>query len=234
MRDENNRNTLADLTYLEFEAKRRVEDTEMIPQDDLRDVNTYTEQSLSSEDADHIAYDLNEAAPADAKPEERMDPDHSAIDAWEATGADPEQWTIADERTFSSSPSEQAEADRIEGDRPVDETYIRDVADDVTDREWRAVEGEPPSRPGDEIIGQYSGDTERRLAADASLTGSGTAFLNQDIFKDYPSGEAEYQPLEDVPDADAIAANSPVDPAAPPTEQMHGIDLLNGSHGGDD
>ena len=48
MRDENNRNTLADLTYLEFEAKRRVEDTDMIPQDDLRDVNTYTEQSLSA------------------------------------------------------------------------------------------------------------------------------------------------------------------------------------------
>lgn len=98
MRDENNRNTLADLTYLEFEAKRKVEDTDLIPQDDLRDVNTYTEQSLSSEDADHIAYDQNEAAPADAKPEERMNPDHSAIDAWEATSADPDQRTLADER----------------------------------------------------------------------------------------------------------------------------------------
>ena len=145
MRDENNRNTLADLTYLEFEAKRRVEDTDMIPQDDLRDVNTYTEQSLSSEDADHIAYDQNEAAPADAKPEERLNPDHSAIDAWEATGADPDQRTIADERSFSSSGL--AEADRIERNRPVDETYIRDVADDVTDREWRAAEDEPLLAP---------------------------------------------------------------------------------------
>ena len=53
MRDENNRNTLADLTYLEFEAKRRVEDTDMIPQDDLRDVNTYTEQSLSRRRGPH-------------------------------------------------------------------------------------------------------------------------------------------------------------------------------------
>ena len=141
MRDENNRNTLADLTYLEFEAKRKVEDTDLIPQDDLRDVNTYTEQSLSSEDADHIAYDQNEAAPADAKPEERMNPDHSAIDAWEATGADPDQRTIADERI--SSPADAGEADEVRLDRTADETVIRDVADDKTDREWRAIEGEP-------------------------------------------------------------------------------------------
>src|SRR5690606_9145084 len=31
----------------------------------------------------------------------------------------------------------------------------------------------------------------------------------------------------DVPDADAIAEESPVDPASPP-EQFHGTDLLNG------
>src|SRR5690606_8412947 len=31
----------------------------------------------------------------------------------------------------------------------------------------------------------------------------------------------------DVPDADAIAADSPVDPASPP-DQFHGTDLLNG------
>ncbi|WFB60083.1 hypothetical protein [Paenibacillus sp. BR1-192] len=232
MRDENNRNTLADLTYLEFEAKRKVEDMDLIPQDDLRDVNTYTEQSLSSEDADHIAYDQNEAAPADAKPEERMNPDHSAIDAWEATGADPDQRTIADERLSLSS--DAGEADEVRLDRTADETVIRDVADDETDREWRAIEGEPPTRPGDEVIAEYTGDAKQRVAADAAFSGSGTAFLNQDIFMNYPSGEEEYTPLEDVPDADAIAANSPVDPAAPPTEQMHGTDLLNGSNGEDD
>lgn len=232
MRDENNRNTLADLTYLEFEAKRRVEDTELIPEDDLRDVNTYTEQSLSSEDADHIAYDQNESAPADAKPEERMNPDHSAIDAWEATGAEPDQRTIAGERI--STPSGMEETDRIQLDRSANEAVIRDAADDVENREWRAIEGEPPTRPGDEVIAEYSRDTEQRVAADAALTGSGTAFLNQDIFKDYPSEQDQYMPLEDIPDADAISANSPVDPAAPPTDEMHGIDLLNGSHGEDD
>ncbi|MEX3617518.1 hypothetical protein [Paenibacillus glucanolyticus] len=232
MRDENNRNTLADLTYLEFEASRRVEDADMIPKDDLRDVNTYTEQSLSSEHADHIAYDLNEAAPADAKPEERLNPDRSAIDAWEATGAEPDQRTIAGERISSSAGIK--ETDRLQADRSVHETVNRDVADDVADREWRAIEAEPPTRPGDEVIAEYAGDREQRVAADAALTGSGTAFLNQDIFKDYPSETDQYMPLEDIPDADAISANSPVDSAAPPDEGMHGIDLLNGSHGEED
>ena len=144
MRDENNRNTLADLTYLEFEAKRRVEDTDMIPQDDLRDVNTYTEQSLAAKTRT-TSPTIRMKRACGAKPEERLNPDHSAIDAWEATGADPDQRTIADERSFSSSGL--AEADRIERNRPVDETYIRDVADDVTDREWRAAEDEPLLAP---------------------------------------------------------------------------------------
>ncbi|USB34001.1 hypothetical protein [Paenibacillus sp. YPG26] len=41
-------------------------------------------------------------------------------------------------------------------------------------------------------------------------------------------------PLEDVPDADAIEKNSPVDPAAPPEIIMHGMDLINGYDGGDE
>jgi len=190
MRDENNRNTLADLTYLEFEAKQKLEDTELIPQDDLRDVNTYTEQSLSSEEADHIAYSQDTAAPADARPEDRSPLGGSG-----------------------------------------EELGIHQIADDETDREWRAIEGEPATRPGDEIIDEYAGGPDQRVAADAALTGSGTAFLNQDIFTNYSPAEGEYKPLEDVPDADAISANSPVDPAAPSTDEMHGTDLLNGSHG---
>lgn len=37
-------------------------------------------------------------------------------------------------------------------------------------------------------------------------------------------------PLEDVPDADELTPNSPVDPSAP-TEFLHGTDLLNGTDG---
>lgn len=40
-------------------------------------------------------------------------------------------------------------------------------------------------------------------------------------------GEAEAGVFPDVPDADAVAADSPVDPASPP-DQYHGTDLLNG------
>ncbi|AGA57025.1 hypothetical protein Theco_0826 [Thermobacillus composti KWC4] len=35
-------------------------------------------------------------------------------------------------------------------------------------------------------------------------------------------------PFPDVPDADAVAAGSPVDPVSPPDE-FHGTDLLNGA-----
>ncbi|MDQ0193643.1 hypothetical protein [Paenibacillus wynnii] len=38
-------------------------------------------------------------------------------------------------------------------------------------------------------------------------------------------------PLEDVPDADDIEHDSPVDPASPPLEIVHGTDLLYGSQG---
>lgn len=37
-------------------------------------------------------------------------------------------------------------------------------------------------------------------------------------------------PFPDVPDADALAAGSPVDPAAP-ADGFHGTDLLNGADG---
>lgn len=45
--------------------------------------------------------------------------------------------------------------------------------------------------------------------------------------------DPENTELEDIPDADDIQKNSPVDPAVPPIDEMHGIDLLNGYHGED-
>jgi hypothetical protein len=41
----------------------------------------------------------------------------------------------------------------------------------------------------------------------------------------------ENDPLPDVPDADAIQKDSPVDPVAPDPDAMHGTDLLNGFDG---
>ena len=72
------------------------------------------------------------------------------------------------------------------------------------------------------------------IASAAGLTGSAIDYaededrLDKDTRMD--TGEDEL-PLEDVPDADDIEANTPVDPAAPPLEIVHGTDLLNGSSG---
>ncbi|WP_068787089.1 hypothetical protein [Paenibacillus phocaensis] len=38
-------------------------------------------------------------------------------------------------------------------------------------------------------------------------------------------------PFPDVPDADAIQKDSPIDPVAPDPDAMHGTDLLNGFDG---
>ncbi|WP_379316094.1 hypothetical protein [Paenibacillus puldeungensis] len=43
-----------------------------------------------------------------------------------------------------------------------------------------------------------------------------------------------FNTLPDVPDADEIEMNSPVDPVAPDPDAMHGTDLLNGYDGDDD
>ncbi|GAB6929249.1 hypothetical protein JCM10914A_32320 [Paenibacillus sp. JCM 10914] len=224
MRDENNRNTLADLTYLEFEAKRRVSDTELIPEDDMKDVNTYTTQSLSSEQADHIAYDQNDSAPADADPS-LLHQDQSANEAWEQ---------IASEDAAIVAGEDTDEMNRAHPSSPDIALQGEDAADEIAEHEWRSVEGDIPSRPGDDLVTESSLDPVQRVEMDAAMTGSGTAFMKQDIFKNFPSAEEDSAPLEDVPDADAIAPNSPVDPAAPPVDQMHGIDLLNGSNGEED
>ncbi|MEK3782040.1 hypothetical protein [Paenibacillus sp. FSL R5-0810] len=242
MRDENNRNTLPELIYLEYETKRKIDETDMIPEDDIRDVNTYTTQSLSSEEADHSGYDQNESAPADAKPPAAViNPDHSALDAWEAAGAEPDNRTIAGEpASGSSADAIDGQELKAEGRLPLDQASANAAfvhRDEREAREWLDMEGEPPTRPGDEVIAEYAGDAERRVTADAAFSGSGTAFLGQgqDLFITDSAGDDEdYTPLQDVPDADAIAADSPVDPAAPQTDLMHGTDLLNGSNGEED
>lgn len=66
-------------------------------------------------------------------------------------------------------------------------------------------------------------------AGNAGLTGSTIDFEDEtDMELDR---QEEETPLEDVPDADDIQADSPVDPASPELEIVHGTDLLNGSKG---
>ncbi|WP_438351212.1 hypothetical protein ACP8HI_11545 [Paenibacillus sp. FA6] len=46
----------------------------------------------------------------------------------------------------------------------------------------------------------------------------------------YSSEDVNETALEDVPDADVIQRDSPIDPATPPIIVVHGTDLLNGYH----
>ncbi|GGH12556.1 hypothetical protein [Paenibacillus segetis] len=63
--------------------------------------------------------------------------------------------------------------------------------------------------------------------------------VTQGISEEDESSTATYEDhssiegLQDVPSADDIMENTPVDPAAPDSDIMHGIDLLNGYNGED-
>ncbi|MEO3945445.1 hypothetical protein [Gorillibacterium sp. CAU 1737] len=62
------------------------------------------------------------------------------------------------------------------------------------------------------------------------LRSSSEAGNREEVLPEEPVGPID---LAAVPDADEIAPGSPVDPAAPLTEVVNGIDLLNGT-GADD
>ncbi|KGE19232.1 hypothetical protein PWYN_07605 [Paenibacillus wynnii] len=62
----------------------------------------------------------------------------------------------------------------------------------------------------------------------AGLTGNAIDYAKEDL---EGIGEEEDLPLEDVPDADEIESDTPVDPASPPQVIVHGTDLINGSKG---
>lgn len=47
------------------------------------------------------------------------------------------------------------------------------------------------------------------------------------------SDNNQWEELQDVPDADEIEMNTPIDPVAPDIEALHGTDLLNGYSGDD-
>ncbi|MDQ0193939.1 hypothetical protein [Paenibacillus wynnii] len=66
------------------------------------------------------------------------------------------------------------------------------------------------------------------FAMAAGLTGNAIDYAEEDL---EGLDEEEDIPLEDVPDADDIESDTPVDPAAPPQVIVHSTDLLNGSQG---
>lgn len=98
------------------------------------------------------------------------------------------------------------------------------------------------NRPLSEVKEQPSADWETALKrdellqSDAILAAGNAGLTGSTIdFADETDMELESQeddiPLEDVPDADDIETDTPVDPASPELEIVHGTDLLNGSRG---
>ncbi|WP_438434761.1 hypothetical protein [Gorillibacterium sp. sgz500922] len=91
---------------------------------------------------------------------------------------------------------------------------------DLATPAWNAVEGDG-----------LSGAPDREEPTDAFHSGRAFAQEGPEAYDpDEPVGAID---LAAVPDADEIAADSPVDPAAPPTDVVNGTDLLNGA-GADD
>lgn len=113
-----------------------------------------------------------------------------------------------------------------------------ELAADVGLREPAAADTGSGSRelPGDNgsvLLGRAP-ERDDLVRSDALLA-AGAAGLSRepaDLTEDEYVSEEE--PLEDVPDADAIQPGTPVDPAAPPADVLHGTDLLNGSTGEDE
>jgi hypothetical protein len=66
-------------------------------------------------------------------------------------------------------------------------------------------------------------------AGAAGLTGAAIDYADEN---EADADSVEEEPLEDIPDADELQANTPVDPASP-LDAMPGIDILNGSNGED-
>jgi len=93
-------------------------------------------------------------------------------------------------------------------------------SNDLVTPAWKAVEG-----------GEERAAADLEETPDAILSGGAAAPENSAA---YDANEpVDAIDLAAVPDADEIAANSPVDPAAPLTNVFNGIDLLNGA-GADD
>ncbi|MGM1048218.1 MAG: hypothetical protein ACQEXX_19025 [Bacillota bacterium] len=160
------------------------------------------------ENADHSGFSQNEAGPANAQSGDGLKLDTSALEAWRATGAERNNRTLGEESTVNNT------------DRRIS-------------REYEGKNGLAAETTGKLPLDHVPADAAFSLGTDASET-----YLRRnpppDDLRESESPVEEEAPLEDVPDADEIQADSPVDPAALQDPDQHGIDLLNGVGGVDD
>ncbi|WP_310551955.1 hypothetical protein [Paenibacillus glufosinatiresistens] len=211
--------TTADFAYERYVTLGDTDPDSGIPADDLRPAGTITAQSASgtgnTEAAVESPFTRHKSAGAasigiDGVPEPGTDPalvgdPHLAAD----TGLGIAGTGPAPAGTAYGSGADPAEPSAEELDSP------------------GLLSGPPAYR--DELA-----HSDAALAADASGLTIGAIDYADEEEEGVTGGLNEEDPLPDVPDADEISADSPVDPAAPPVDVMPGTDILNGSTGEDD
>lgn len=218
MNEDLNRNTYGDLVRRQYEKMDPLDPMVDIPEDETRGIGTHTSQSLSSEEADHSGFSQEEAGPADAELGVRLNPDPSALTAWEATGAEP-QSLDSDEGLPEGAPAGRS-TDGTEG--LVEEAKGRLPLDHVPADAAMSLD-----QDANETYPRMSPQYNPAFNEEARTAGQGS--------RNEPSiDEGQDDELEDIPDADELQAGSPVDPAVPEGTDQHGIDLLNGVGGVDD
>lgn len=123
-------------------------------------------------------------------------------------------------------------ADAYDGDTYGADAYAADAADGI-DPTSGVVGGPAPGR--DDLLMSDA----MTAAGAAGLTGGAADYTAGTGSIDYADDPADAEteaedPLPDVPDADELQPDTPVDPASPPEDEPHGTDLLNGSTGEED
>jgi len=96
----------------------------------------------------------------------------------------------------------------------------------MADNDNRPVDSLVTERDIDPKFGMFSDRKEAEAVPTAEQELLET-YAQPSMLSEQDTNAAEAGELPDIPDADEISANSPVDPAAPP-DQFHGTDLLNG------
>lgn len=107
-----------------------------------------------------------------------------------------------------------------------DKPISNEESDRYYDRYQRSRDIPPETEVPEGDMDTFDEVSGRRIVTeDSDLAPVATAAVDE---PELDSRLAE-TPLESVPDADLLQPNSPVDPAAPDPDALHGTDLLNGA-----
>lgn len=221
MNEDLNRNSYGDLVRRQYEKMDPLDPMVDIPKDETRDIGTHTSQSLSSDEADHSGFSQEEAGPADAELGVRLNPDPSALAAWEATGAEPRSRTANE--TVSGDP---AVGRSMDGTKGLEEEAAGRLPLDHVPADTAMSLGQDANETYPRMTPQYNPAFAEDSHATEQASRNGLSMEEEN--------EENEDELEDVPDADELQTGTPVDPAVPEGLDQHGIDLLNGVGGVDD